>query len=156
MTITQERVRELFDYCGDGTIIRKSTGKTVVCNFGTRRYLRVFVDGKSVSLHRLIYLYHYGVLPDVIDHADNDRGNNRIENLRAVTQYQNCLNRKKRVNTKSSYKNVYWNQTAKKWVVQVNVYGKRKYFGSFDDVEFADLVAVEARNKFHGEYARHE
>ncbi len=153
MAITQDRVRELFDYKDDGTFIRKETGKLSVCNFGTRKYLRVAIDGKATPLHRLIYLYHYGVLPNVIDHIDNDRSNNRIENLRAVTQQQNCLNRVKHANGKTPFKNVYLSNG--KWSVQVNVDGKRKYFGVFDDVEFADLVATEARNKFHGEYARH-
>jgi hypothetical protein len=32
---------------------------------------------------------------------------------------------------------------------------KRKYIGSFEDVELADLVAQEARDKYHGRFARH-
>lgn len=32
---------------------------------------------------------------------------------------------------------------------------KRKYIGSFEDVELANLIAQEARNKYHGLYARH-
>ena len=32
---------------------------------------------------------------------------------------------------------------------------KMRSLGSFDDLELAQLVAVEARNKFHGEYVNH-
>jgi hypothetical protein len=158
--ITQERLKELFDY-QDGTFIRRNTGMSIVANFGGKRYLRVFVDGKPRSLHRMIYIWHYGIPKNNIDHIDGDRANNKIENLREATQQQNCLNRKHHSNSKSPYKNVYraaasensnWKRN---WVVSVNVAGKRKYIGSFEDLELADLVATEARDKFQGQFARH-
>ena len=31
----------------------------------------------------------------------------------------------------------------------------KKYFGSFTDLELADLVAQEARSKYHGNFANH-
>jgi hypothetical protein len=158
--ITQERLKELFDY-QDGTFIRRKTGMSIVANFGNKRYLRVYVDNKPYSLHRMIYLWHHGYLPKTLDHVDGDRANNKIENLREATQQQNCLNRKHHSNSKSPYKNVYraaasensnWKRN---WVVSVNVAGKRKYIGSFEDLELADLVATEARDKFQGQFARH-
>lgn len=153
--VTQQRLKELFSYNADGTFVRHKDGNQVKCNIGTRRYLRVGVDGKAESLHRLIFLYHHGYLPKVIDHIDNDRLNNRIENLRAVTQSQNCQNKTHHKNSTSPYKNVYWHDIAKKWSVSVTNQGKRKYLGVFADIEFADLVATEARSKFHGSFARH-
>ena len=155
MELTQARLHELFEYREDGSLVRRTTGKNAACKLGKHRYLRVVVDNKAVALHRVIYLYHHGVLPNVIDHADNDRTNNRIENLRAASQQQNCLNRSRHSNSKSPFKNVYWNKAANKWSVQVNIHGKRQYLGVFEDIELADLVALEARNKFHGTYARH-
>ena len=158
--ITQERLKELFDY-QDGTFIRRSTGVQIVANFGVKRYLRVFVDGKPRSLHRMIYLWHHGHLPKTLDHIDGDRANNKIENLREATQQQNCLNRKHHSNSKSPYKNVYLQSPTKNsewkrnWVVRITVNGKSKYIGSFKDLELADLVATEARDKFHGQFARH-
>jgi hypothetical protein len=158
--ITQERLKELFDY-QDGTFIRRSTGVQIVANFGVKRYLRVFVDGKPRSLHRMIYLWHHGHLPKTLDHIDGDRANNKIENLREATQQQNCLNRKHHSNSKSPYKNVYLQSPTKNsewkrnWVVRITVDGKSKYIGSFKDLELADLVATEARDKFHGQFARH-
>ena len=158
--ITQQRLKELFVY-QDGTFIRRSNGVKIVANFGVKRYLRVFVDGKPRALHRMIYLWHHGNLPKTLDHIDGDRANNTIENLREATQQQNCLNRKHHSNSKSPYKNVYLQAPTKNaewkrnWVVSVNVAGKRKYIGSFEDLELADLVATEARDKFQGQFARH-
>jgi hypothetical protein len=153
--LTQQRLHELFDYRDDGTLVRRKSGKPVVCNMGSHRYLRVHVDGKAVALHRVIYLYHHGVLPDVVDHADNDRSNNRIENLREATQQENCLNRARHSNSRSPFKNVYWSKAANKWSVQITANGRRKYLGVFSDIELADLIAQEARNVFHGNFANH-
>jgi len=158
--VTQERLKELFDY-QDGALIRRKDGRSAVIAMGAKRYERVSVDGKIQSLHRMIYLWNHGHLPKTLDHIDGDRANNKIENLREATQQQNCLNRKHHSNSKSPYKNVYraaasensnWKRN---WVVSVNVAGKRKYIGSFEDLELADLVATEARDKFQGQFARH-
>jgi hypothetical protein len=154
--ITPERIKELFEYHSDGFLIKKSTGEVVVCSETKgQRYLRILVDGKPRPLHRMIFMLLNGYIPKIIDHIDGNKLNNKIENLREVSQQQNCLNRKHHKNSKSPYKNVMWNESAKKWAVTMQVNGKRKYFGVFEDIEFAELVAIEARNKYHGQYARH-
>ena len=160
--ITQKLLKSLFDYHVDGYFIRKKNGKKVVCSSTKgQRYLRVLVNGKPRQLHRMIFLHQNGYLPDTTDHIDGNRLNNRIENLRSITQQQNCLNKKHKSNSSSPYKNVYLQPSPKNenwkrnWVVSLTVDKKRKYIGSFEDVELADLVAQEARNKYHGLYARH-
>lgn len=56
---------------------------------------------KSVLVHRIIYLAAKGRIGrgKVIDHIDRDRANNRIDNLRAVSQRQNLKNRGKEQKT---------------------------------------------------------
>lgn len=160
--VTQERLKELFDYDSEGWLIRRSTGLRVKCSPTTgHRYLRISIDGKPQSLHRTIYIWHFGKPEKNVDHVDGNRENNKIENLREATQQQNCLNRKHKTTSKSPYKNLYLQAPTKNaewkrnWVVSINVAGKRKYIGSFEDLELADLVATEARDKFHGQFARH-
>ena len=153
--ISQKRLRELYDY-KDGSLFFKSSGlehkSTPITN--AHRYARLVVDGKAHALHRLIFLHCHGFLPKIIDHIDNDRTNNKIENLREATQQQNCLNRIAHKNSKSGIKNVYFVASAKKWCVAMVVQSKRKIIGYFEDLELAELVATEARNKFHGSFAR--
>ena len=57
---------------------------------------KVRIDGKSLVLHKVVWILHNSdVLPGiVIDHIDGDNLNNRIENLRAVTQAENARNEK--------------------------------------------------------------
>jgi hypothetical protein len=157
--VTQEYLKQLFDY-QDGQLIRKN-GKSAVIKIGTKRYERITVDGKAYALHRMVYLWNHGYLPKIIDHIDGNRKNNNINNLREATQQQNCLNSKHRTTSKSPCKNVYLQAPTKNaewkrnWVVSLMVNKKRKYVGSFEDLELADLVAHEARNLYHGHFARH-
>jgi hypothetical protein len=160
--VTQERLKELFYYDNEGWLIRRKTNLRPKCSPTKGQfYLRLFVDGKVRSLHRLIYIWHFGLPKKNIDHIDGNYLNNKIQNLRDVTQQENCLNRKHKSTSKSPCKNVYRqpppknSNWAQNWVVSITVKGNRKYIGSFKDLELADLVASEARNKFHKQFARH-
>jgi hypothetical protein len=119
-------------------------------------YKRVQVAKKNLLQHRVIFFMHHGYLPDLIDHIDGNRLNNRIENLREATYSQNAINKKLGSNNKSGYKNVCWNKKSRKWTVTLKVDGKIINIGGFDDVELAGLVAQEARNKYYKDFARHQ
>jgi hypothetical protein len=49
-----------------------------------------------IRAHRAVYQSFIGKIPKgkEIDHIDNNRHNNNISNLRAVTHSENCLNKK--------------------------------------------------------------
>lgn len=101
-TISQEYLKDFFDY-KDGNLIRKksifsSKIGSIVGGFHKKNgYIRTTINKKEFLLHRLIYLYHYGVLKDglEIDHINGNKTDNRIENLRMVTRQHNQWNRKK-------------------------------------------------------------
>lgn len=86
---------------------------------------------KLFHLHRLVYETYYGTIPQglCIDHIDNDRINNNIDNLRLATYSENSCNKKTRKDNKSSgYKNIIktkWNTFEVK-IIKNNkkVYGK--------------------------------
>lgn len=149
--VTQKRLHELFVY-KDGYLIRN--GK-IAGSVSKRGYRCICVDNKIYKAHRLVYLYHHGYLPDQIDHVDKNPDNNRIENLRAATNGQNCMNRGIMRNNTSGAKGVFWCKDHKKWRVAVRVNKILKSFGRFEDFELAELVAIEARNKYHKEFANH-
>jgi hypothetical protein len=157
--ITQELVRELFDYC-DGVLYWKtSRGKSkagkVAGKINSKGYHAVGVNKKLYLAHRLIYLYHHGILPKYIDHVDGNKLNNTIENLRECTLAQNSANSKAQKNNTSGAKGVFWIKRIKSWQVSLSVNGKRKHIGNFKDFELAELVAIEAREKYHKDFARH-
>ena len=53
------------------------------------------------------------------------------------------------------YKNVHWDKKTKCWIVKLQKNKRVEYFGYYQDHELAGLVAEEARNKYHGEFANH-
>jgi hypothetical protein len=154
--ITQLELQDKFEYHSDGHLVRRKNGQFVKehKSHSTGNHLIISISGKAVRLQRMIFLYHHGYLPICVDHIDGDVLNNKIENLRAATVQENCLNKRAKPGT-SGCKNVRWYKPNKNWVVYVSVNKKQKFFGAFQDLEFADLVATEARNLYHGAFARH-
>jgi hypothetical protein len=57
--------------------------------------------------------------------------------------------------SKSGVKSVYWQKNVGKWNVTMTINGKRKNFGYFDDLEKANQVATNIRNKYLKEFANH-
>lgn len=158
MELTQDRVRALFDYTKDGMLVRKTTrggskaGEPVGCN--SKGYLIAMVDRKLYKVHRLIFLMHYGYLPDEVDHIDMNKSNNRIENLRASDKRSNAWNCTKRSHNTSGYKGVCWSKRNKAWVAQICANGRRRCIGYFHTKEEAHAAYVEAAQQLHGEFAR--
>ena len=130
--LTQERVRELFDY-RDGELFWK-TGGGVAGGLNSNGYLRIGVDGKKHYAHRVIWLWNNGYLPEKgIDHINRDRVDNRIENLRESGQTCNLRNTDNRKTNTSGVKGVYWGADNGKWRAQIMVAGKCHYLGSHID-----------------------
>lgn len=161
--LTKEMVNEFFDY-KDGVLYwKKKTSSTanqikigeVAGSVSKNRYESVWLNKKSYLVHRLIFLFHHGFLPKAIDHIDGNSKNNKIENLREATLSQNCQNQKIRNTNTSGTKGVWFHKQSNKWQVALCINKKRKHLGSYKDLELAELVATEARNKYHGEFARH-
>lgn len=97
--ISQETLIELFEYKEGKLIYKKSVGcrkkGSVAGTPHKDGYITVKIRKAHYLLHRLIFLYHYGYLPEEVDHIDRDRSNNCVENLRASNKELNQINRKK-------------------------------------------------------------
>ena len=159
-SLTQADVKELFDY-RDGVLFWKikpakciQIGDIAGGTNGKRQpYYRVRVKKERYFVHKIVYLFHYGYMPEFVDHIDRNIQNNKIENLRPVTQSQNQMNRDVLSNSKTGIKNVFWHKNRKKWMVSISVNKLRKTIGYFKDIELAELVALESANKYHQQYS---
>jgi hypothetical protein len=171
MTLTQEEAHRLFEY-KDGELFWKErprsdfksdlawkqwnpkhVGKRAGC--WSSHHVAVSINKKSYQLARIVFLMHYGSSPEIVDHADCNPMNNHISNLRAATKADNQRNAGMYAHNKSGIKGVSWHKAAAKWHVQIKVKGVKKYLGIYEDIDLAELVAQEARNKFHGNFANH-
>ena len=120
----------------------------------THGYIIIKIDGIGYKAHRLAWLYMYGVWPNFIDHKNHNRSDNRIVNLRSVTNQENCKNASLRKDSSSRVCGVHWNKLERKWKAQINVDSKRIYLGCFDDLFEACCVRKSAENK-HGFHLNH-
>lgn len=111
-------------------------------------------DSRTVRRHILNFYLEYGWIPDYVDHKDNIPGNDDPSNLRAATASQNSCNSKRRSDNTSGVKGVSWDSSRKKWRVRIELNGKTKLIGRFNDIHEAELAIREARNEVHGEFAR--
>lgn len=157
--LTQERLKQVLKYdplTGIFTRLKSWKGTLEVGCLRPDGYITISVDYYPYRAHRLAFLYMSGEFPiDEVDHKNMNRSDNRWDNLRTASKEQNGVNISPRKNNKCGYKNVYWSTRDRKWVVELKHQGQRVSLGNYDDLELADLVATEARNLYHGEYARH-
>ena len=157
--IDKKLLNELFRYENGKLIwnVQSNNRVKIGQNAGSKkcgRYERVGINGKLYSTHRLIFLFHHGFLPKVIDHIDGNTRNNKIENLREATANQNLANSKINKNNKSGVKGVSFVKTSKKWLAKIVVNKKYIYLGTYDDLNEAKKVVNKARKIYHKEFAR--
>ena len=151
--------KEYFEYKDGQLYWKKSTNKKIKIGqiagcITNKGYLTIKVNKKPYLAHVIIFAMHHGYFPKEIDHIDCNKLNNKIENLREATREQNQWNRKIQSNNTSGCKGVYWSNRDKTWRVAIRFNKKINHLGSFKDFELAELVAVEARSKFHGNFAK--
>jgi HNH endonuclease len=143
----------IFEY-KDGLLYRKNGQfKGLAGTLHHSGYWQVKVGKKSMWSHKIIFAIHHGYFAKQIDHIDGNKLNNRIENLRESTSQQNHWNVGVSKNNKSGYKNIYFQNN--RWRVMMRIDKKMTQIGSYEDIELAQLVAIEARNKYHKEFANH-
>lgn len=124
---------------------------------GTKRpdgYRHVRIYGKIYQEHIVIWCMLKGEWPTLlIDHENEVRDDNRIENLRLATRAQNAVNTGKWSTNTSGYKGISFNKASKKWVANISVNKKLIHLGSFSSVEEANTAYKEAAIFYHGEFA---
>lgn len=109
------------------------------------------IDGGRYPTHRLVWLYHHGVMPSGhIDHINGDPDDNRIENLRDVSVMVN------RQNIKRAYKSkrrgllgAHFNKASGKWAAAICVNYKQIHLGFFATAEDAHAAYLAAKRRLH-------
>lgn len=96
-------------------------------------YVQSVIEGKQTLFHRFVL---NPPKDKVIDHINHNRNDNRRENLRIVTDKENCENRKITNRNTSGVVGVFWSKAHNKWIAHIG--SKRKkivlgYFKKFED-----------------------
>lgn len=122
----------------------KYANKPVNTELTASGYVRVSNKGIGYTMaHRIIWEMTNGEIPDglFIDHINGNRRDNRIENLRLVTQKVNSMNSSLRFDNKSGVTGVAIYKRTGKWRASIQSGGKTVHLGFFDDF----ISACEAR-----------
>lgn len=138
--ITKEFLLHLFHYDrNQGVLFWKNPGKFHM-RFKGKLAGRVELDGaiyyRQISIknklylsHRLIWFLEYEYWPKLIDHIDGDGLNNRIDNLREVTNRKNGQNH--RQHRKGKLVGAQWRKNQGFWTSQIRVENKTIHLGCF-------------------------
>lgn len=120
------------------------------------KYFSLTIMYRQYMAHRVAWLLYYGSWPTMlIGHEDGDGRNNRISNLRLVTNSQNAKNVKK-VPSKSGHTGVRWHSIGKKWNARIKADGVEHSLGLYDDIEdaIAARKAAEVKYGFHPNHGK--
>lgn len=144
------RYRKDKDICWNGRLAGKVAGST------DKGYRIVKFDDRKYAAHRLIWKLAYGSIPNdmQIDHIDGNGLNNRLDNLRLVTNQENQANRHADNKRKNGvkFKGVYKHNN--KFKAEITTKSGRLYLGLFNTPEEAAHAYNEAANEHHGEHAK--
>ena len=154
--LTAERVRELFDYNpANGILVAKITGnkRYAGSTIGTvstnsccgHKAIVLAVDGNNYLAHRVIWLLAYGEWPThTIDHINGISTDNRLSNLRDVTQLENSRNKPLISSNTSGVTGVAWRESKGKWRAHITVMKKAIHLGYFKNKEDAISARLNA------------
>lgn len=173
MKVTPEIVRELLDYDPQTGALtwrlrdlkwfkRESdqkrwndryAGTPALCCTDRNGHLYGRMFRKNIRAHRVVWAHFYGHWPKQnIDHINGVGSDNRIKNLRDVSQSHNCRNRAQRSDNTHGVPGVYPNR--KGWMARINVNGKQIHLGTYPTKAEAIRERL-AAEKEHGFSERH-
>jgi hypothetical protein len=120
--------------------------RKIVTKLDSNGYIRPMIGKKHVLLHRIVASAFLGLdmsnTKIQVDHITGVRHENRLDNLRLVTNQQNQHNRTKALG-------YYWNKRHNKWHAHIQLDNRKIYLGYFVNPEDARQVYLDAKSKYH-------
>lgn len=155
----KERPRSMFPVqkMGDAHKVwnKRFAGKAAGLLSETKGYVYVSVNGRRYSAHRVIWEMRYGPIPPKmqIDHINRVRSDNRIENLRQCSGYQNRQNEGVRSSNACGIKGVVYYKRYRKWLTRIVANGTLHLLGRYETKGEAAVVYAKASLRYHGKFS---
>lgn len=131
------------------------SGKEALNSIGSNGQLFGSIFGRKYKAHRVIWLIATGDWPTgVIDHINGNPTDNRLSNLRDVSNAENLKNASLSKGNTSGFCGVHWHSKNKKWQAKIGVAGRTVHLGYFDSVVEAANARAQANSDF-GYSSRH-
>ena len=113
-------------------------------------YTQIRLQRRTFKAHRIVWALNKGTWPSAeLDHANGNRRDNRIENLREASRHQNMQNSVAPIN-KIGIVGVYRNHSG--FSASYHANGRRVYLGIFTTAEAAGAAYRKYAAQAHGEF----
>lgn len=112
----------------------------------TQGYPATHINNRMIRMHVFLNCGRY-------DHYNQNKLDNRRENLVFCTEQENIRNRPKNSNNTSGYTGVTYGKREKKWIAQIVVNYKNIRLGYFTNKEDAVKARLQAEAEYFGEFA---
>lgn len=116
-------------------------------------YIVIRIDRVLYRAARLAFIYMTGACPDVVDHENRIRHDDRWVNLREATSSQNGQNTSTRTDNTSGHKGVTWDKSRGKWMAMITVDKRAINLGRFVALDEAVAARRAAELKHFGTFA---
>lgn len=145
--MTAEELRIAFKYEPSTGFLYRLGDTEPAGRIATKGYRQIAYKGKRYMAHRMVWMYFNGDWPeDQLDHINQQKDDNRIENLRQVTNRQNFENVTQWAHNKSGRRGVSF--TKDRYQAEIKVKKKTIHLGVYDNI----IDAVAARMRGEREY----
>ena len=154
------RIREAFDYDPDTGVLtwkirtsnRSAIGQEAGCPDG-QGYRILMLDKCLLRTHRVAFAHYHGRWPiGVIDHINGDRSDNRIVNLRDVSNAVNLQNNwRPQKNSSTGLRGASLTKYPGVFCAEISVNKIKHRLGMFRSPEAAHAAYLEAKKRLHGE-----
>ena len=122
--------------------------KVTLWVFKKYKKYQIKINNKKYILSRVVFKAHNNDWDitdssknNQVDHINRNPLDNRIENLRVLTNQQNQFN--------TNAKGYYWNKQNNKWHAQIRINGKNNFLGVFAEEEDAQQAYLNAKELYH-------
>lgn len=147
--IGYEGLYQISNYGNVKSFLRNKQGVILKCGINSKGYNGVILNKKGIRKHKQIHVMvaesFLNHIPCghklVVDHINNNKLDNKVENLQIITQRENSFKTNKIYSSK--FKGVhlktdkYKDRIYHSWVAQIQINGINNYLGSFKTEEEA-------------------
>jgi len=152
-------INDFVDYCPEtGIMTRKkiwARRHIVGEQIGTltkNGYLSFGINNNEYLVHRIAYFIHYNIMPpEQVDHINHNRCDNRIDNLRLVSKFENQQNMSLSKRNDSGIVGISFDNSRKKWIAQIRE-NRKTHMKRFS----TKFGAIRQRLKWNKEFNFHD